>query len=219
MGIILAALVGILAGLWSADGCGPRDEDTGAGGSFEGPGLTVAPPLAPIRVRPAPPADGADLAPEAPTVATPTGEGGAGGAPAPCQPAPCAPNQCGEQDDGCGGVIVCAPCCSPFPAAEACAGKCGVPVPDGCGGTIDCDEDCGDWAGMMHCGADGLCHCTDPATLPGFAVAMANCNPGGGSAHLPAYCGGKSHDAPPACNYAAITVLEAGADLWCCSAP
>lgn len=114
---------------------------------------------------------------------------GAGGVPNECGVAPCTPrtqgeacpsvggyDTCGQQPDGCGGLIDCGSCgagqqcgldtpnrcgdipvCTATPVTTACAGKCGV-VPDGCGGSYTCTGA----NGGVTCTGDAFCGALAP---------------------------------------------------------
>ena len=83
---------------------------------------------------------------------------------------------CGQQPDGCGGLVDCGGCatdqqcglvtasicgtvpsCQPVAVASACSGKCGM-VPDGCGGSYNCSAANGgvSCTGNEYCGANSL---------------------------------------------------------------
>ena len=112
---------------------------------------------------------------------------GGGGVANVCGKPPCTPKSstqacpgsggnksCGQQPDGCGGLVDCGGCaqdqqcgltsasicgtipsCQPIAAATACAGKCGT-VPDGCGGSYNCSGANGGvtCTGNEYCGAN-----------------------------------------------------------------
>ncbi len=106
--------------------------------------------------------------------------------------------------------------CETIPPEQACAGKCSAFAPIGCGLTIPCDPHCGDTSGTMTCGSDGDCQCAHASTRPGYDLARAACNPDGGNAHQPFYCGSVTDDAPPNCHDVGVFIAPASAALWCC---
>lgn len=235
MGYFLAVLVGVLAGLFGERGCDETAETAGAGGSG-GDGGAGGVTVAATGTGGATGGGGQGGAGgETTTATTGGGEGGAGGQGGSTtsdggggcmiEPSPCAGGVCGVQDIGCGATFnckcfglgeVCNPdsghCCVPADPVVACEGKCNVAVPDGCGGTIDCDGSCGDASGLMSCGGDGVCQCTDATTLPGADLAAANCF----GQSKPFYCGAKTKDAPQGCGTGNQPIPPTNNALWCC---
>ena len=113
----------------------------------------------------------------------------------------CAGKDCGQQSDGCGGVIDCGSCpagsicgvggpslcgappCTKIPEAVACAGKSCGEVGDGCGGTWNCGsctggESCGGGGVPFQCGKPHSCQPKTCAEL-GFNCGKATDGCGG----------------------------------------
>ena len=171
-----------------ADACGPHGD--GCGNLLECGSCTF------------PEICGGDPARPGRCAVPPLPDGGLDGGPYECVPKTCAdygPATCGQQGDGCGGVIDCGGCtgaevcggdptrpgqcavppstCVPKTCAEVGA-ECG-PVGDGCGGVINC----GTCPTGQQCGGPGQ---------PGKCVPISQCTPLTCADYGPATCGQQS---------------------------
>lgn len=125
---------------------------------------------------------------------------GGGGVPNQCGRPACTPlseaeacpvvggfESCGQQPDGCGGLVDCGGCpgaqqcglstanvcgevsCTPTPVRMACGGRCGT-VPDGCGGQYNCNAG----NGGVTCSGDAFCGALEPNSC---GVPPQSCTP------------------------------------------
>ena len=128
----------------------------------------------------------------------------------------CAGKDCGEQSDGCGGLIDCGSCapgsvcgvggpslcgvpaCTKIPQGTACAGKSCGEVGDGCGGTWSCGtctggDTCGGGGTAFQCGKPYTCQAKTCGQL-GYECGPAADGCGKlldcGTCPAPTYCGG-----------------------------